>query len=285
MNGVVLHDLTDQQLRSFIKRPAQAVLLVGPAGSGKLALAKQLAENVLDLAAGKFDDHPYTAHIASIEGKAIGIDQARQLEKFLGLKVPTNKPYNRAVLIEDGQLLTIEAQNALLKTLEEPPQDTIIILTARNEQALLPTIRSRVQTVRVKQPAQSQLTEHFARKGMAKSNVQQAYRISGGLPGLMTALLEDSEHPLLAATERARALLGQSPYERLLSVDELSKNKALALDTLFILGQMAHVSLQSASAQPASRWRKVMESSYRAADMLTNSAQPKLALTKLMLDL
>lgn len=285
MNGIVLHDLTEQQLGSFLKRPSHAALLVGPGGSGKLTLAKQLAEKVLDISEGKFDDHPYTAHTASIEGKAIGIDQARQLEKFLGLKVPASKLYNRAILIEDGHLLTIEAQNALLKTLEEPPKDTIVIMTAKNEQALLPTIRSRMQAIRVKQPMQSQLTEHFASKGIAERNVQQAYRISGGLPGLMTALLEDSEHPLLAATERARALLGQSTYERLLSVDELSRNKSLALDTLFILGQMAHVSLQGANAQSARRWRKVMESSYRAADMLTNSAQPKLTLTKLMLDL
>lgn len=285
MNELVLHSLTKQHLEAFLSRPSHAVLLIGPAGSGKLTLAKQLAEKVLEVPVGKFDEHPYTTQTTSIEGKAIGIDQARQLEKFLGLKVPASKPYNRAVLIEDGHLLTVEAQNALLKTLEEPPRGTIIVMTAKNEQALLPTIRSRAQAVRVKQPTQSQLIEHFTDKGMPKSNVQQAYRISGGLPGLMSALLEDSEHPLLEATERARSLLGQSTYERLLSVDELSKNKALALDTLFILGQMAQISLQTASTQSASRWRKVMESSYRAADMLTNSAQPKLTLTKLMLDL
>jgi hypothetical protein len=99
----------------------------------------------------------------------------------------------------------------------------------------------------------------------------------------MSALLEQTEHPLLFATQQARQLLSQSAYERLLSVDELSKQRQLALDTMFILQQMAHVSLQSAAGETADKWQAVQAASYQAAEALAASAQPKLALANLML--
>jgi hypothetical protein len=101
----------------------------------------------------------------------------------------------------------------------------------------------------------------------------------------MTALLEDDEHPLRAATERARQLLSQTVYERLLIIDELGKQRQVALDTLFILQNMAHLSLQTAAGAAARRWQAVLEAAYDAQAALESNAQPKLALTDLMLRL
>jgi hypothetical protein len=99
----------------------------------------------------------------------------------------------------------------------------------------------------------------------------------------MHALLEQTDHPLLLATERARQLLSQSTYERLLTVDELAKQPTLALDITFILRQMAHVRLQTATGAAAAKWQAVLAAAYQAAEALAASAQPKLALTNLML--
>jgi len=109
--------------------------------------------------------------------------------------------------------------------------------------------------------------------------------MSGGLPGLMSALLENEEHSLLLATETARRLLVQSPYERLLEVDELAKQRTLLSDTLFILQRMAHISLQSATPATAKRWQNVLSASYSASEALEQSAQPKLVLSTLMVSL
>ena len=106
---------------------------------------------------------------------------------------------------------------------------------------------------------------------------------SGGLPGLMSALLGQEEHPLLLATQRARQLLSQSAYERLLAVDDLAKQRPLALDVAFIFQQMAHVSLQTATGEAAAKWQAILKAGYQAAEALNVSAQPKLALTNLML--
>lgn len=70
-----------------------------------------------------------------------GIDQVRLIQKNISLKPIAGTV--KAVILYNAQFLTIEAQNALLKTLEEPPSDTIIILASNKKEALLPTILSR----------------------------------------------------------------------------------------------------------------------------------------------
>ena len=284
MNELLLHPATQLRLTDFAAAPAHAVLLIGPAGSGKHSLATGLSEQVLELAPRGLANYPYKMIIAADEGKAaIGIEAVRELEHFLSLKVPGRAAHNRAVIIEDAQLLTAEAQNALLKTLEEPPEGTFIVMTVNNEHALLPTIRSRTQTIAVKRPERTATEAHFQAQNFEPKAVQQAYAISGGLPGLMQALLEEADHPLVLATQRARELLSQPAYERLLAVDELARQRPLALDVAFILQQMARVSLQTATGQSAAKWQGILNAGYQAAEALTNSAQPKLALTSLML--
>lgn len=79
---------------------------------------------------------------------SIGIDQVRKIKHFVGLR-PYSEIY-KVAYIEEAQNLTIEAQNAFLKTLEEPPERTIIILTAPSIDSLLPTIISRCQIIYLK---------------------------------------------------------------------------------------------------------------------------------------
>lgn len=284
MKHLLLHPQTRQQLEAFVAKPSHASLLAGPAGSGKLTIATNLAQAVLGLPDGGLSAHPYAKIITPVEGKAIGIDVIRELEHFLALKVPGSAEHDRVVIIENAQLLTLEAQNALLKTLEEPPKGTLLLLTADSEQALLPTIRSRAATINIIQPHAAALTERFLVRFEAEA-IKQAQAISGGLPGLMNSLLSDQQHPLVLATERARQLLGQTTYERLLAVDELSKQRQLASDTTYILQQMARLSLQTATGPAAIKWQSILNAGYEASEALNNSAQPKLALTKLMLSL
>lgn len=284
MSELLLHPATQRSIAGYQKAPSHALLLVGQAGVGKLSLAVCLAEQTLDLGGRKFSDYAYGLHLKPIDGKSIGIESVRDLEHFLSLKVPRPTKFNRAIIIEDADNLTHEAQNALLKTLEEPPEATIIILTASHQQALLPTINSRVQTISVQRPDKQQIMEHFESR-FSDLNLKQAYAISSGLPGLMNALLSEENHPLIAATETARTLLGQTSYERLLQVDQLSKDRQHAADVAYILQQMAHLSLQTASGPVAQKWRVILSASHSASEALRSSAQPKLALTNLMLQL
>lgn len=282
--SLALHPQTITKLEAVKAGRPHGILLSAPKGSGKGAIARLLAEWLIGLENG-LDTYAYFRSIDSADGKGIGIEAIRDLEHFLSLKVPGKNPTNRLVLIEDAHLLTHEAQNALLKTLEEPPAATNIILTASHEQSLLPTIRSRVQTVHLIRPEKTELLKIFKSQGFNEDLISQAYSISGGLPGLMHALLSDEEHSLLEATRRTRVLLSQTTYERLLNVDELSKNRELAAGITLIMQQMAHVSLQTARGAAAIKWRAILDSSYAASEALVKNGSPKLVLTKLMLTL
>jgi hypothetical protein len=279
MKDLLLHQQTSQAANNFLKMPSHALLIIGATGSGKACLAQNLLEQLLGVK--DLDAYPY--HFTLVAEKAsIGIESIRQLEGFMSLKVPRPSPINRTVIIENAQKLTIEAQNALLKTLEEPPSGTIIILTVDHLRSLLPTVSSRAQLLDVKRPTMSNLENYFKPRYESKQ-ISQAYSISGGLPGLMSALLSQTDHPLLEATEQARSWLRASPNERLQMVDSLSRQKILAEDMISILQQMARVSLQTATGRSAKRWHIILDSSFRTHAALLQSAQPKLALANLAL--
>jgi len=286
MNNLLLHPNTERQLVSFLARPSHAITLVAPAGSGKHSLALLLASRLLGIEPDALQHHAYVKTIISVDGKAIGIESIRDLEHFLSLKVPSREAIHRVVIVEDANLLTTEAQNAFLKTLEEPPAGTVFILTSAHEQALLPTIRSRSPKLLITRPNHQALEAYLTTKYGKSIDVKQSLLVSGGLPGLADAMLsQTSEHPLLPATTLARQLLADSTYERLTRVDELSRDKALYLDTFYILQQMAHLSLLTAPPSTAPRWLNVLTASYRAQASLLLNTQPKLVLTDLMLHL
>jgi hypothetical protein len=86
---------------------------------------------------------------------SIGIETIKNMQKKIFLK--PIKSQMKAIIIEDSHLLTTEAQNALLKVLEEPPNHTIIILSAQSKDTMLPTIISRCQVIEL-QAATIELT-------------------------------------------------------------------------------------------------------------------------------
>ena len=91
--------------------------------------------------------HPDYVYIARQPNRSdLLIEQVRELIERLGVR-PSRGP-RRIAIIDDAETLNLPAQNALLKTLEEPPGDTMIILVTSSERALLDTVRSRLRPVR-----------------------------------------------------------------------------------------------------------------------------------------
>ena len=137
------------------ERLHHAYLFVGPEGSGKrtvaLALAKAIhcretkndfCDRCPDCARIQAGNHPDVRLVQTIEDKKeISIKQVREIEKELNFRSFSGK--RKIAIIDPATLLNTSSQNALLKTLEEPPQNSMIVLIAPNAGALLPTLRSR----------------------------------------------------------------------------------------------------------------------------------------------
>lgn len=85
--------------------------------------------------------------------QSIGIEDIKQMQKKVFLKPLKSK--QKAVIVDEAQLLTVEAQNALLKVLEEPPAHTLLILSTDTKETLLPTIISRCQIIALQEETQT----------------------------------------------------------------------------------------------------------------------------------
>ena len=289
MNDFVFHPATAASIDRFLVHPSHASMIIGPTGSGKSSTARYLAASLIKIAPESLSAYPYVNIVRPIDNKAIPIESIRELQRFMTLKIPAAGGIARIAVIEDAHLLTTEAQNALLKLLEEPPADTAIILTASSTEALLPTIRSRVQVLHMVPPLHEDLKEHFIQKNFEVTDIEKAVLVSGGLPGLTHALLtSDNTHPLHEATVQARSLLQATAYERLLMVDSLGKQRQLITDILFILGQMSRMAVlrsSDTSTKSTLRWQNVMKASFEAQEQIRRNASAKLVLTHLMLEL
>jgi DNA polymerase-3 subunit delta' len=281
MADLLLHKQTRAAAQIFLTNPTHALLLVAPEGSGKLSLSYYLASELLGADLHKIQEHSKVKIVQPEKSKlSISIEAVRELQQFTKLKTTGR----RVIIIPDAQNMTGEAQNALLKMLEEPPADTIFIVTASGEQHLLPTVRSRAQKLEIRRPAAAESEKYFATLGFAAKDTHQAYLMSGGLVGLMHALLADAEHPLKQSVQTARQLLRATHFERLAKVDELAKQKNETLQVLFVLRQMSMATIEQAKDnRTIKRWHTVLQASYDAEEALLQNASAKLTLTNFML--
>ena len=209
-NAILGHAAELQQLRASSARGrlAHAYVFVGPSGIGKKTFAIELAKCLLcekhtdaelescgecpscqQVAAGT---HPDLIRIGLLEGKRellveqfIG-DKSRGMRGKEGLCHDVSlKPMSarrRVALIDDAELLNDESANALLKTLEEPPPNSVLILIATSPDLLLPTIRSRCQVIAFQPLSPEHVRELLLREGVTDDERQaaQAAALSGG---------------------------------------------------------------------------------------------------------
>jgi hypothetical protein len=271
---------TKHQLERFINQPSHALALIGPKGAGKTAVATWLIGQLANVNLAK---HPYF-RLISPDSQSISINEIRGLGQFLKLKTTGESNLRRFIVIEQAESLTLEAQNALLKLLEEPPADTLLVLTLNKREAVLPTISSRLQQILIRRPPKTELAALF------KTNeFEQLYTLSGGRPGLLSAMIEQgNEHPLLQAVAVAKQLLQATTFERLVLINDLAKGDG-SRSLLDALERIAETSLAQAARQhneaALGRWQKVLSATHRASMTFGKGAQNKLALTELALNI
>ena len=299
------------------ERIAHAYLFTGLPQIGKRSLALNLAQalNCLDrekpcgqcVACRKIarGTHP-DVQVIEGEGGAIKIDQMRKLQHEASLS-PVEGRW-KVYIIRQMEQATAEAANCLLKTLEEPPPHVVLVLTASETEALLPTIVSRCQVFHLRPLAiatvQRALQERW---GVDVEQAQLLARLSEGRLGWAVAASQDKA--ILEQREKhlddMLELIGKGRVERLEYAQRLSRDpeairEALHLwltwwrDLLLLLSESSvgitnvdwYKTLQTqAQRYSLSQVRSFIEAIRAAMWRLEHNANARLTLEVLMLDL
>lgn len=184
---------------------AHAYLFTGPRHVGKRTLAINLAQAVncetdtrpcgqctpcRRIAAGKHADI-HEIDLLSPDKKEIGIDQVRDIQTAAYL--PPYEGKHRVFIVEKTELLSLEAANCILKTLEEPLPHVLLILLCSREKVLLPTILSRCQRLELRPLPTALLRDTLIHKyGMERDRAELHARLSGGCPGWAIRAMADA---------------------------------------------------------------------------------------------
>ncbi len=197
-------------------RTAHAYLFVGPSGIGKATIARLFVQSLLceravhGIACGECRTcrrierklHP-DVHWTQPDGGVVRIEQIRELQSNLSLK-PFEATHKGAV-VDGADLMTPAAQNALLKVLEEPPGETVIILVAANGSALLPTIWSRCQVLRFHSLPRNVVEGALVGRGVDPPKARLLAALSDGRLG---AALAAADRDVVAERDRIAAWIG-----------------------------------------------------------------------------
>ena len=319
-------DIVGQQKQLVILRSAlasgrlhHAYLFLGPAGVGKRTVAVSLAKAIhcreltddfcgrcLNCARISDGNHPDVRIIEPLTGKKeISIQQIRELERELSYRSFTGK--SKIAIIDPATLMNLSSQNALLKTLEEPPQDCLIILIAESAGGLLPTLRSRCLQIPfaplVRQDVAAYLQSHH---GMNSTDAEFTAALSMGSIGAALSLEQENLIENRRNWSRMLGSLKAADYHGAMSAAEaLASNRDEALKFLkwaeswyrdLLVAQVSHASdelvnldmraqiEQQSTGNNVERSLRAISQTSRAAARIQRNLNRRMVLEKFLFD-
>jgi DNA polymerase III subunit delta' len=302
-------------------RISHAYLLSGPKGVGKAAAARAFAQalcctnaerpdqsapcgscracrNVLrgvhpDVETFSIDSQALVADKPG-RGSTITIDTVRRLRSS-GALFPLESD-RRILIVDDAETMQEPAQQALLKTLEEPPQGVTLLLLADESEALLETVRSRCQEVPLRPVAQAVVAQALVSRGVAESLATEIATLSMGRAGWAMAAATDKKVLQARRDQRESAArwLASPRYEQLVTAfslgEQFNKRRAevvgvvlsaielLRMEMIATAQVVANESRLGTDKRPALSLSRAIVASLQCLSDLDSNVRPRLAL-------
>lgn len=277
-SALELHPNTRQNLLQFIASDNHALLIVGAKGSGKKTLLEAIA---VELGAKR----PEQRLVVNDNEQSISINQARSLRTSLSLR--PLKDSVLTVIIPSAEKLTTEAQNALLKLLEEPPENTYFLLSTDDKSSLLSTVLSRTNIIRLNKLSLENITNYFISQNFEETKIKTAVALSGGNIGLTRRLLDNEADDFKDIVASTKQILSSNLSEKLLMIESLTKDKIKLKDTLAALERILYAGFSAARVKQANIdiWAKKLRAVEESIKALDNNVSARLVVLRLMLQL
>ncbi|HUY53459.1 MAG TPA: hypothetical protein VMV24_02700 [Candidatus Dormibacteraeota bacterium] len=246
---------TKRQIDLFLVNPSNSLVIESPVRGAGIEISYQLIRKLLKLP----DDYVVenSQHFYKIEkdNNTVQIDSIRDLIKQFKLKSLNNKVINRIGLVNDAHLMSEESQNSILKLLEEPPSDTVIILLTRSLALLKSTILSRSAVIKITKPSYSEFIQFYS-KNSENSDLKNKFDLTDGNSDFYIEYLNNevdiskSEDIILI-----KKFLSSNKLDRLLMINDFCTNKIVFDNLLFTMKNMVKIGLDNSIIKHTNQYK------------------------------
>ena len=200
---VIGHQRVLDLLEGEVPAPANSYLFVGAGSVGKATVARRFAAALLCPEGAVHTEpcstcrralagsHPDLVVVEPQSRQTLGVEDARAVVSAAVLS-PVEAP-RKVFLFEEAGMMTEQAANALLKTLEEPTGSTVFVLVAESEDDLPSTVASRCRSIHFGRVDEADLIEALVSLGIERERAEGIGRVAGGRPGLALSLAKSAE--------------------------------------------------------------------------------------------
>ncbi len=227
-------DVKDYFIKALTKdHLSHSYIFEGPYGVGKKTFARKLAKAILcenrdeDKACHRCQSchmveagtHPDIITIEK-DTKVTKVDNIRE-NIVREMEIKPYQSNHKIIIVNAADTINIQGQNAMLKTIEEPPKYGIIILVCENLASMLPTIKSRCITVRFNSLSKERMNEYLQGKGIGEAERQVYAKLSEGSIGVINDILQDETY--IELRKQSAAYLERLGKANLLQLYDLVK--------------------------------------------------------------
>ncbi len=236
---------TKRQIDLFLVNPSNSLVIESPVRGAGIEMSYGLIRKLLKLPDDYILENSHNFYKIEKDNNTVQIDSIRDLIKQLKLKSLNNNLINRIGLVTDAHLMSEESQNSILKLLEEPPSDTVIILLSQSLAALKPTIISRSAIIKITKPSYAEFIQYYSidSKNM---DIKNKFDLTDGNSDYYVKYLSDeidiskSEDIILI-----KKFLSANKLDRLLMINDFCISKNVFDNLLFTMKNMVKIGLDN----------------------------------------